>query len=146
MNNQHEFTVADRVDIHELCAMYNRTVDTADAEGWANCFTEDGEFVSLLVGSHKGRDALAAFAREYWEGEECARWRNGQHWVGNIIVTPDGPNRATVSSYHIMLVPDQQAGVRIDLFAGQQDIVVRTPDGWKLQQRRMVPWPPQGAR
>jgi hypothetical protein len=37
-------------------------------------------------------------------------------------------------------------GVEIDLFAGQQDVAIRTPDGWKLRQRRMVPWPPQGAR
>lgn len=139
------FTDADRVAIHELCARYNRTVDTADADGWADCFTDDGEFISLLVGSYQGRAALAAFARDYWEGDECARWRNGQHWVGNIIVTPEGPDRANVHSYHMMLVPED-GGVKIDLFAGQQDVVVRTAEGWRLQQRRMVQWPPQGAQ
>lgn len=135
-------SASDRVEIHELCARYNRTVDVADPEGWADCFTEDGEFVSLLVGAHRGRRDLVAFARSYWEDDECARWRGGQHWTGNIIVTPVDADRATVTSHHMMLVPDGPK-VSIDLFAGQSDVVVRTEHGWKLERRVMTPWPPE---
>lgn len=133
---------ADRLEIHELIARYNRAVDGGDPTAWADTFTEDGVFESLLVGSYHGREELLAFAERFAVDADYSQWVGGQHWVGNVIVEPsENLDEAGVFSYHIMFVPEghRVAGV---VMAAHQDIVRRTQSGWKFALRKLIPWPP----
>ena len=54
--------------IQELFARYAHTVDGYDAEGWVNCFTEDGIFEVEGAGSRlqfRGRLALMEFVKAH---------------------------------------------------------------------------------
>lgn len=134
-------SAADRMEIHELIARYNRAVDGGDADGWVKTFTEDGVFESLLVGTFRGREELAEFAKRFSVEPEYASWVGGQHWIGNVIVDPRGEDEVEVFSYHIMFVPEGRrvAGV---LMAAHQDIARKTSAGWRFALRRLIPWPP----
>lgn len=133
-------SVADRLEIRELISRYNRAVDGGDPEAWADTFTPDGVFESLLVGTFRGRDELLAFAREFGRDSRYSQWTGGQHWIGNLIIEGD-TDRAEVFSYHLMFVPEE-ATVRGVLMAAHEDIVVRSEPGWRFERRKLVPWPP----
>lgn len=133
-------TAADRFEIHELIARYNRAVDGGDPGAWVETFAPDGVFESLLVGTFEGREQLVAFAESFAVEPEYQTWTGGQHWIGNVIIDGDQA-RAEVFSYHIMFVPDD-AQVRGVLMAAHEDIVVNTASGWRFERRRLIPWPP----
>lgn len=136
-------TAEDRLEIQELVARYNRAVDGGDADGWVETFTYDGVFQSLLVGTHRGREELRAFAEDFVAGSYDA-WSGGQHWIGSVIIDGDR-SKATVFSYHIMFVPVERE-VRGVLMAAHEDEAVLTPDGWRFSLRRLTPWPPGSDR
>jgi uncharacterized protein (TIGR02246 family) len=136
-------TAEDKLEIQELIARYNRAVDGGDADGWVETFTADGVFESLLVGVHRGRDALRAFADDFVAGSYDA-WSGGQHWIGSVIIEGDR-TKAEVFSYHIMYVPVENE-VRGVLMAAHQDEAVLTDDGWRFSLRRLIPWPPGSDR
>lgn len=133
--------VADRFEIHELISRYNRAVDAGDVEGWVDTFTSDGVFESLLVGTFRGRVELREFADRFLVDPAYATWAGGQHWVGNVIVDFRDDDRASVFSYHIMMMPgaDRVEGV---LMAAHDDVAVRTDNGWRFALRKLIPWPP----
>ncbi|MFJ5162380.1 nuclear transport factor 2 family protein [Pantoea sp. NPDC088449] len=55
-------SIADKIEIKELNAKYNFSVDEYYAESWADCSTKDGVFNALLPGrAPRGRDALIKF-------------------------------------------------------------------------------------
>ena len=56
-------TFEDRFAVHELVARYNKAIDTGDATGWADTFTEDGVFDGI-AGLFSGRAELEGFVRD----------------------------------------------------------------------------------
>ena len=64
MGNAVTVTNDDRVEIRDLISRYNKAIDTGDADGYANTFTPDGQFIGI-VGTFNGRDELRAFAAAY---------------------------------------------------------------------------------
>ena len=48
----------DYVAVADFYARYNWAVDEGDADGWANCFTEDGEFNGAIPENPKGHAQL----------------------------------------------------------------------------------------
>jgi uncharacterized protein (TIGR02246 family) len=133
-------TTADRVEIQELIARNNRAIDTAGkAEEWAATFAPDGEFEGV-VGSFKGRDELAQFARDYWEKPEFEEFRTGQHWVNNIIVDDDGEAEGTarVFCHQLMIRPQGKVG-EINLMAWYDDRVRKVDGRWLFAKRKVNP-------
>ena len=53
----------DHLALLELHAAYAHTIDDGDADGWAACFTPEGELWSTRPSEVTGRAALAEFAR-----------------------------------------------------------------------------------
>jgi hypothetical protein len=112
-------------------------VDAGEAGRIADLFTDDGEFAMpardvRLV----GHDALRAGF-----GVREAMQRTSRHICGNIVVTVDGPDRATGSSYLLAFVhdgpPDGQP-LPMDGPADLDDVhdeYVRTGDGWRIARR-----------
>ena len=125
----------DRVEIRDLISRYNKAIDTGDADGYANTFTPDGEFIGI-VGTFNGRDELRAFAAAYAIEEQYAEFASAQHWVTNIVADGDGA-QATVFS-HLQMVKPLPDGGRI-LLVGHYDDIVRKVDGqWLFAQRIVV--------
>ncbi len=128
----------DRVEIRDLISRYNKAIDTGDADGYANTFTPDGQFIGI-VGTFNGRDELREFAAAYATEEQYAEFASAQHWVTNVVVDPvEGDDeRATVFS-HIQMVKPLADGGRILLVGHYDDIVRRAGGGWLFEQRIVV--------
>ena len=122
----------DRVEIRDLISRYNKAIDTGDADGYANTFTPDGQFIGI-VGTFNGRDELRAFAEAYSTEEQYAEFYSAQHWVTNVVADGDA-DEATVFS-HIQMVKPLPEGGTI-LLVGHYDDIVRKVDGeWLFAQR-----------
>ena len=125
----------DRVEIRDLISRYNKAIDTGDADGYANTFTPDGQFIGI-VGTFNGRDELRAFAEAYSTEEQYAEFYSAQHWVTNVVADGDA-DEATVFS-HIQMVKPLPEGGTI-LLVGHYDDIVRKVDGqWLFAQRIVV--------
>lgn len=77
-----KLSVEDQLDIQSLYALYNLASDAADVEGYATCFTVDGEMLSPEVGIDvRGQAALRAH-KERDKANRGGRYR--RHWNGNL--------------------------------------------------------------
>jgi hypothetical protein len=115
----------DMAEIHNLYAQYNLLLDAGDAEGWADTFVADGRF-----GNSQGRAALIAFAEGFHESNPSSR-----HWNTNLHVTPTSEGAA--GTVYLMLY---NVGVRppaVTVTGIYQDVLVRTPAGWRFQSRQV---------
>ena len=76
-------TAQDLVDIQQLYAKYNWTLDAGDAEGYASTFTPDGVF-----NNNVGHDAIVKFAETFHAGMGA----HVRHWNTNLMIlpTPEG--------------------------------------------------------
>jgi len=50
MADAEKLSVEDQLEIQSLYALYNLVSDACDIEGYADCFTADGEMLSVEVG------------------------------------------------------------------------------------------------
>jgi hypothetical protein len=96
-------------------------MDRGDAEGWADLFTEDGQFFAFGR-SFDGREGLTNMAREA---------RGGVH-LASAPVIELADDEATVQQNFVFV---EQVGhkLRIGFY---DDVLVRTPDGWRFRSRR----------
>src|SRR6187549_1771002 len=69
-------TAQDLVDIQQLYAKYNWTLDAGDAEGYASTFTPDGVF-----NNNVGHDAIVKFANTFHTGTGS----HVRHWNTNLL-------------------------------------------------------------
>lgn len=122
-------TLEDRDEILQLLYRYNHTIDSGDAEGWADTWTEDAVFD---VAGHvtTGREALVKFA----SGVQGTR-----HMVTNPLIDVAG-DTAEVRAYLIVFHGTQMATI-----GSYQDQLVRTPAGWRFAKRVFTPDAPTGA-
>lgn len=122
---QGQLSADDRAEIENLYARYNLMLDTGDAEGWADTFVENGRF-----GNSEGRAALITFAQSFHESNPQSR-----HWNTNLHLTPSSDGAAGTT--YLMLY---NAGVRppsVTASGIYQDVLVRTPQGWRFQSRQV---------
>lgn len=129
-------TAADKVEIHELVARYNRAIDSGHAEDWAATFTADGEFEGV-VGHYKGTAELVAFAEDYNSNPKYAEFRAGQHWVNNLIIDGD-ENEATLFCHQLMIRPGAGAA-EINLMGWYDDRLRKENGAWRFTKRKVNP-------
>jgi hypothetical protein len=121
-----KLTTQDYIDIQQLYARYNLAIDTGDGEGWAATFTPDGIFNN----TNQGHDALVQFIKDWRDKRDGA---NRRHLNSNMALTPtaDGAKGAI---YLLLL----NVGVRPATIATTgiyEDVLVRTPQGWRFKSR-----------
>jgi uncharacterized protein (TIGR02246 family) len=129
--------VEDRLAIQELFARYNATFDTADAEGYAATFTEDG----TMSGRH-GRAEMAAFATQ-----RAADRANGPHAIVEHVTTglilAGDSGRADAFSYLQRFARKRDGGGFEILTVGFYVDVLRRVDGaWLFESREVLAEPP----
>ncbi len=117
-----------RLEIQELYARYAWTIDSGDAEGWANTFTADGVFNN----SSRGHDALVQFVHDWRANRKGADRR---HWYTNLILTPAaGGARGAV--YMMLLDVGTRPPAPVNSYR-YDDVLVKTPGGWRFQSRTL---------
>lgn len=124
---QKTLSVADKLDINDLYARYNQTLDEGDKEGFAATFTPDGAFSSgprSFTGAKQVADGLINFPRR-----ERPKVR---HFISNLVVeaTADGA-KARVGA----VLFDLQKSGYIAAGGYYDDTLVKTKDGWRFKKR-----------
>lgn len=125
-----ELTAADRVEIQELCARYDQTVDDSDVDGWVALFTEEGSFESPM-GTATGHDELRTFLQGYLGSGAT---HSARHATGVHVTEGDGTT-ARHTGYLTVYETHGDAGV---VATGVYTDELRKVDGqWKLAHRQL---------
>lgn len=127
--------------IKRLCSEYGRLLDLRDAQGWADLFAPEGEWVGgELYGVISGRDRLAAFVtKEFAATPPCV------HMIGNFSITLSDDGKEATSWSRWMLVEQGEGGLRAALAGHYTDRLVKLPQGWRFQRREVAVDLPAGA-
>jgi 3-phenylpropionate/cinnamic acid dioxygenase small subunit len=126
-------TLEDREEVRALHARYCLSIDTARADDWIDCFTEDGSFESPRFGKHSGRDGLRRFAAIYKESLGGAQVL---HVVANPAFDLDGDSGAGVS--YLMYYHCKDGRVQQCTVGYYTDKLRKTPHGWKFASRHVT--------
>ena len=114
-------TTQDYIDIEQNYAKYYHTIDAGDPEGWADTFTDDGNFNGTI-----GRVALM-------ESRRRAGPAKTRHVVSNLVITPTavGAN----GSLYVFIVDPQEVPVKINSYSRYDDTLVKTSKGWRFKTK-----------
>jgi enoyl-CoA hydratase len=120
-------------EIEQLLFEYCRCADANDPDGLARCFTED-----CIANYAPGPASVGADARRKQASRDLRMFTATSHHLSNIRVDHLDDNRARAESvvfaWHR---PLDKPGVW-ELFGRYVDVVVRTPDGWKIAERTLL--------
>lgn len=138
-------TAADRFAIEDLFSVYHWALDTADVEGFADTFVEDGR-VELQIMNHtthyQGRAGFVDLAESLrvWD-----RFPGCQHYAGQLLIEGDS-DRCRVRSF--VFITDCRGKPPYELrFAGRSDDrLVRYNGRWLFEQRLVRLWHGDGMR
>lgn len=119
-----KLTSDDLVEIQQLYAKYNWTLDAGDSEGYAATFTADGAF-----NSNVGHDAIVKFADAFHSGLG-ARVR---HWNTNLLILPTAAGAS--GQVYLVLVDFTTKPASIVTSASYSDELVKTAQGWRFKKR-----------
>jgi len=117
-------TAQDLVDIQQLYARYNWTLDSGDAEGYASTFTPDGVF-----NNNNGHDAIVKFAQGFHTG----MGNHLRHWNTNLMITPSADGAS--GQVYLVLVDFATKPPSILTSASYSDELVKTAQGWRFKKR-----------
>ena len=115
---------ADRLELHELPGRYGDAIDDRDWDRLDQIFTADAVFDLTDLGAPR-LEGLAAIKRYMAEDADHPR----THTMTNIYVdeTAEG---AKLRFRILALLPERRMGT-----ASYYDDVVKTPEGWRVQNR-----------
>ena len=122
--------LADELEIRELVARYNYAIDEGRPEEWVATFVPDGTFESTALGTHTGAEALHTFAIGY-----IAAF-TGRHCTSDFVIDVDGDEAR--SRCYLIAVNNTAAPI-ISATAVYDDVLRRTPDGWRFVHRKVSP-------
>jgi len=131
----------DRWQIEELMWRYARTLDTADADGYAAVYTEDGVFDAGNM-RMEGREALHKFVADMRKSREerAAKGENPGgtlHMIANHRIEFTGPDSALVHAYWLTAFPGNPP--RVGAVGVSRDEVVRVDGQWLYKVRNVAP-------
>jgi hypothetical protein len=129
-NTAGSLTAADYAEIEQLYARYNTAIDAGDEETWASTFTPDGVFNNNVT----GRDALVKFVRDWRERGNPTHLR---HWNTNLLIqrTAEGAK----GSVYLSLLDIGVKPPAITTTGMYEDLLVKTPQGWRFKRRAVHP-------
>jgi hypothetical protein len=119
-------TAQDYIEIQRLYASMTRALDRADGDGYARTFVENG-----VQGNLAGTKALADLVKNYYDpSKKNPRLR---HLIKNLSIT-GSHERATGLAYQLIVNVENKPPT-ISSLGNEEDLLVRTPDGWRFQNR-----------
>lgn len=115
--------VEDRLAIHELLALHGHLVDAGEFDRLGELLTPDAVYAGI-----EGFEALTAASRQLGDRNPVG------HHVTNIVVSEDPDGTVRAKSKGIGLYADGTAGSVV-----YDDVLRRTPDGWRIAERVISP-------
>ena len=133
-----ELSWQDRVEIQALYAAYAHSLDSGDAERWADTFTADGVLLMVAAGVDEGarlriagRDGLAAFAAGAYE----ANAGDMRNWQSQAMIT--ATSEGAEGRCYLMLYRTTDGQAAIQTSGVFTDRLVRTAAGWRFAERTL---------
>jgi hypothetical protein len=117
-------TAQDFVEIQQLYATYNWTLDAGDSQAYASTFTPDGVF-----NNNVGRDAIVKFADTFHAGLGA----HVRHWNTNLLILPTAAGAS--GQVYLVLVDFATKPATIVTSASYSDELVKTSGGWRFKKR-----------
>jgi 3-phenylpropionate/cinnamic acid dioxygenase small subunit len=123
----------DKQEITEICYRYALSVDNRDWAGLANCF------IAEAVAHYEGLPDCPS----YQAIEDTCRGAltpltASQHLIGNVVATVHVDTADCVCYFQAQHVKTGTEGGDNFIIAGRyDDQLVRTPDGWRIRERRL---------
>ena len=138
----------DRLDILQKIAEYSYTFDGKDAEGWANLFTEDGIWDSILKGQKTptehlvGRDSIREWAANR-HNTITDTYRSFHHQSGTIFdeLTPNSARTRTMlilTGQDMAPADPARGGAQVTITGVYHDEWVKAAAGWLMAKRVLV--------
>lgn len=123
-------STADRLAIHELLALHGHLSDTGAFDRFTEVFADDVAYDLTAYGAGlvTGVDALRDLALQLGDNNPLG------HHVTNIVVSPTTPDAAETRSKGLAVNLDGTTAS-----VTYEDTVVRTPSGWRITHRRVLP-------
>lgn len=129
--------IADERACERLVIEYTHLVDSGNATGIADLFTDDGVWRTDEFAMNGGDEIRAGFGRR-----EGVTRRQSRHVCTNVIINVDG-DTATGLCYLVNYRHDSETGTAekpapadVPKFVGEyHDRFVRTDDGWRFEDR-----------
>ena len=125
---------SDRAEIRELLSRFCHAWDHGDPEEVVALFVPEGRFVTL-TGEFDGHTALRAMTRS--AARQLIHAKVTQHWVGNVVVTETASDEGRVNSYCVS-IGIRDGELKVSMMSEYDDIVVRTPAGWRFKARSIT--------
>jgi uncharacterized protein (TIGR02246 family) len=122
----------DRALIDDIVARYNRALDTGDKDEFLSVFTEGGVWVSPLMGTFEGHQALGEWFDDYYSKPSDHQY--GQHRVTNTIFDKVEDDRVEMWCNWILVSPHHD-GPHVTVMGNYYDIIVRKGDRWLFEKR-----------
>jgi hypothetical protein len=125
--------ISDRIEIHDLLTRYCKSIDQKNWELLDTCFTPDAHVDYVSSGGIAGSYPEA---RE-WLSKALAIFPVTLHSISNSEVVLDGDRataRTMVNNPMGFQNPDGSMHI-FTVWAWYEDKLVRTPDGWRIEER-----------
>lgn len=114
-------TTQDYIDIEQNYSRYYHTIDSGDAAGWADTFTDDGNFNGTI-----GRAALI-------ESRKRSGPSKTRHVVSNLLITPTA--EGAKGSLYVFIFDPQEAPLKVNSYSRYDDTLVKTQKGWRFKTK-----------
>lgn len=132
----------DRAEIQELVARYITAVDTLDADGYANVFTEDAVY-DVTGTVYEGRAAIRAIVTDM----QAARERNEAagtstiplyHVMSNHSIEIVDADEARHTSYAQTVRQGENGQFVVGFMGRYEDVIVKRDGRWQILNRKLV--------
>jgi ketosteroid isomerase-like protein len=124
--------ISDRLEIQDLLATYSHAIDSSDWDVLDDVFTDDALIDYTAMGGSKGN---LTETKQFLAGI-LPTFAGSQHMVATSKITVDGDTAVSRTICHNPMILSTPEGNRT-VFCGAwyNDRYVRTPDGWRIQER-----------
>lgn len=126
--------LSDRIEIQDLITDYSYAVDTHSWDDLDAIFTPDASLDFTATGGECG--TLPEIKE--WLANVLTMFAGHQHLVATSKIEIDGDTASARSICHNPMYLDEADGGQRLMFVGlwYHDVLVRTPDGWRISERR----------
>lgn len=142
MSTYRTLPIADELAIRNMFARYGHLLDSGDARGWANLFTEDASWTRLnsppraFGGSGLAAETVTGRENLFQMAVDVVQTRFNllcRHQMTDVFIEAgDTPDQARGQSRAI--ITDWNGGAGIVAMVGDYALAFRrTPEGWRIQ-------------
>lgn len=127
----------DYVAIQHLLSLYAWALDTADLDTLRKLFLDDAVMQDTQGTRHEGIEAILAYCTML---TQTPAFRGRRHHIDNLLLQSTA-NGYSCRSYWTVTRWDGVSGQKqIDFTGHSRDLYVRTPEGWRIQERLLFYW------